>query len=377
MAGKRNARITPVQEEYLGLLRSALWGTPATIPQDIDGVRLIAKMQRTRPMIISALYSAGWKSDSQQPMELVRKTAATHVQINRCIAKVVTALREGGVEPVLLKGQGVAQNYLQPLLRECGDIDLYVGQEQFEKTCEIINGLATEKDLSEAKTNDLHYELPLGKMYLEIHRVSDKMHYDKADEIYQALADKGLSKDLVTINLEGVPVRTPSNDFNAFYLFCHMQRHFLLGGIGMRQMCDWTRFLHTHAGKIDPTFFESTLDALKLLTVWNMFASIAVDYLGLPTEEMPLYQPGMKDDAGTVLYYIFREGNFGQGHSYMLDENRPAGYLASKAYSIKLALERYRMLFRMYPGEKHYIWKRILRFYGVGIGQIFKDIFHK
>lgn len=377
MAGERNARITPAQEEYLGLLRSALWGTPATIPQDIDGVRLIAKMQRTRPMIISALYSAGWKSDSRQPLELVRKTAATHVQINRCIAKVVTALREGGVEPVLLKGQGVARNYPQPLLRECGDIDLYVGQEQFEKTCAIINGLATEKEIAEAETLLLHYAIFLGKMLIEIHPISARCFNKKANAIYQALADKGLSNNLVPINIEGVIVNTPSDSFNAFYLFFHMQRHFLLGGIGLRQMCDWILFLHTHCGKIDSAFFESTLDALKLRTVWNMFASIAVDYLGLPVEEMPLYQSGLKDNAGIVLAYIFREGNFGQGHSYMLDENRPAGYLASKAYSIKISLERYRMLLRLYPGEKSVILKRILQFFNKGVGQVINDSVHK
>ena len=375
MAGKRNARITPAQEAYLGLLRSALWGTPATIPQDVDGVRRVAKIQRTRPMIISALHNAGWQSSSPQPMDLVHKTAITHIQINRCLAKVVTALRNGGVEPVLLKGQGLARNYLQPLLRECGDIDLYTGQEQYDKACEIINGMATEKEIAEAESSALHYEIHLGKMLIEIHRVSDTLNNKEANAVFQAIAAKGLSEDLVPIDFEGVAVNTPSNSFNAFYIFCHMQRHFLTGGVGLRQMCDWIRFIHTHSGKIDAAFLESTLDALQLRIVWNMFATIAVDFLGLPVEEMPLYQPGLKEDATIVLDTIFREGNFGY---YRYDSSdRPAGYLAGKWYSISNRIARYRMLFRMYPGEKRYIWSRILRFYGVGIEQFFKDIFHK
>ena len=106
-----------------------------------------------------------------------------------------------------------------------------------------------------------------------------------------------------------------------------------------------------------------------------MFASIAVDYLGLPSEEMPLYQPGLKEDVTIVLDTIFREGNFGYYREDSSD--RPAGYFAGKMHSIDKKIARYRMLFRMYPGEKRYIWGRILRFYGVGIEQFFKDIFHK
>ena len=381
MAGERHARITSTQEEYLSLLRSALWDTPATLPHDLDGVRKIAQVQRTRPMIISALLNAGWQCSNPQPIELVHKTAATHIQLNRCIAKVVSALREGGVEPVLLKGQGVARNYLQPLLRECGDIDLYVGPDQFERACEIINGMATEAEIAKAKDSTLHYEIFLGKMLIELHRVSDKMNSSKADGIYQALANDGLSNNLAPVDFEGVMVNTPSNSFNAFYIFCHMQRHFLTEGIGLRQMCDWIRFLHTHSGKLDEAYLGKVLDSLQLRIVWTMFASIAVDFLGLPAEDMPLYQPGLKEDAAIVLETIFMEGNFGHyrfGQNRDLTQtDRPENYIASKTYSIKTRLERYRLMRRMYPGERRFLRKKILNFYSVGVVQVIKDIFHK
>ena len=44
--------------------------------------------------------------------------------LNQEIAKVYTLYRANQIEPVLLKGQGVAQNYRNPLHRQCGDIDL-------------------------------------------------------------------------------------------------------------------------------------------------------------------------------------------------------------------------------------------------------------
>lgn len=50
------------------------------------------------------------------------------------VARFSEQLRENGVQAVLLKGQGVATLYPHPRRRQCGDIDLYVGVEQFDKT---------------------------------------------------------------------------------------------------------------------------------------------------------------------------------------------------------------------------------------------------
>ena len=37
--------------------------------------------------------------------------------------------REAGLHPILLKGQGIATHYINPLHRQCGDIDVYIGKE--------------------------------------------------------------------------------------------------------------------------------------------------------------------------------------------------------------------------------------------------------
>ena len=45
---------------------------------------------------------------------------------NITLQKIVQELRSEGIDPYVLKGQGIAQYYPNPDLRQCGDIDLYV-----------------------------------------------------------------------------------------------------------------------------------------------------------------------------------------------------------------------------------------------------------
>ncbi|MCS2423516.1 hypothetical protein NXW31_20520 [Bacteroides fragilis] len=42
-------------------------------------------------------------------------TIRSHALLNRTLAVAVKLLRQNGIHPVLLKGQGVATNYIAPL----------------------------------------------------------------------------------------------------------------------------------------------------------------------------------------------------------------------------------------------------------------------
>lgn len=61
-----------------------------------------------------------------------------HSQMNMTLQLLVLTLRKAGIEPVLLKGQGLSRYYPTPELRQCGDIDIYVGEENYEKAYDAI-----------------------------------------------------------------------------------------------------------------------------------------------------------------------------------------------------------------------------------------------
>ena len=367
MAGTRGSGISPVQQQYLDVLRSALWGgTLNSLPEDIPGVLEIANRQKTRPLVLDALQKAGY--EDPESMILIYRNTSTHVKLNRNISRLVTLFREAGIDPVLLKGQGIALNYPEPMLRECGDIDLYVGQEQYESACALIKGQESTQQIEE---NKLHLTVKYNKAVVEIHRVSASLRNRKQNEYYQSIADKGLGENLCSVVIDGAPINTPADSFNAFYLFYHFLHHAIEGGIGLRQICDWALFLHSRAGRLDTSVIEQACGRLGISKCWQLYASIAVDYLGLPAAEMPFYKQGLAGQSAKVLALIFKDGNF--GHSFDLKEGRPGGLLSGKLFSMKKILSRFGTLYSLYPEMRPMIKRVCAQYLFGGVSRISKD----
>ena len=130
--------MTKPQQQFLELLRSGLWGKPADasiFQGEIDWLTIlrIAKEQTVQILVangIETLPKELWPPQSVifKLIEYRTTTARMHLLINSVIAKITEALNAEGIPSVLLKGQGLAQNYLIPESRICGDIDLYVGE---------------------------------------------------------------------------------------------------------------------------------------------------------------------------------------------------------------------------------------------------------
>ncbi len=372
MAGARDSGISPVQKEYLDILRSAIWGEkPSYIPSDVEGVLNIANLQKTRPLILDALQKAGYEVTDPYAWEIVYRTASTHIATNRTIVELETLFHKNDINPVLLKGQGVARNYPEPMLRESGDIDLYVGEEMYDKACALVDSLESVSRLEEESLTDKHYQIKMNGVYVEIHRAAETIDNKKQNEYYQNLAKIGLSRDLVPIIISETPVDTPADSFNAFYLFHHFVIHSVFGGIGLRQICDWVLFLHSRAGKLDTSVTDNALTFFKLHRVWRLYASIAVDYLGLPANEMPFYEPGLDKRTSELLSLILEEGNFG----YKLNrlEGRPSRMIAGKLFTMRLLVKRYLKLYHLYPEMKSLIFSKNMEFLLGGIGRITKQ----
>ncbi|MBQ2874263.1 MAG: nucleotidyltransferase family protein, partial [Bacteroidales bacterium] len=229
------------EKVFFSLLRNAFWGSEIDIPEgfaDWGDVARTAKIQ-------SALGVAGdvMLSDSRiasaMSQELRTKVKTfimanmmTHGKLNGVLVNVVSHLSAAGIRSVLLKGQGLAQYYPKPELRQCGDIDLYVGLERYADSYDVVKPLATQIDDRKALEVGKHYDFFVGKVAVEMHRYSDRYPTPKLDRIYQEVSLKGLNEDLVPLMFSGQTVYTPSDEYNAFYIFSHLFHHFLINGLG-------------------------------------------------------------------------------------------------------------------------------------------------
>ena len=373
-----------VKETFFSLLRSSLWGGQLDVEvgdfsrKDLGGVLKMAKSQTVLGLIAHELmtrkeFSAMLGAESRERLTLmVQENFFTYQRLNAVLLTIVLELRKHGIDPVLLKGQGISKYYPIPELRQCGDIDIYVGQENFAKACEVIGAMSTPEDHQKDIPSLKHYHTRIGHAFIEIHRYTDVYWPKRYDRVYQKISDAGMHSDLVPLDFVDAEVLTPSVDFNVFFIFNHFWHHFIADGVGLRQLCDWVRLLHVNHGKINLDYLSDVLGKMKLMKEWKVFGCIAVDTLGLPADQMPFYDPKYKRAAGKVLELIMLEGNFGQEN--MKGYKRPKGYLAGKWYSFKKRFGRNLRVLRIFPKES---MRHMAKVIFIGIAVMFNDKYSK
>lgn len=333
-----------VAMQLMSLVRQSLWSIPVErnlyidFPVGWDAIGRMAMEQTVGILVFEAALSL--PEDLLPPKEWIRKAYAiiernrrTHSLLDQCVVEVVSKLKGVGIEPLLLKGQAYARAYPSPTFRQCGDIDIYVGNENYYTAYQAVNRFGWEcekKFIDEAK----HYGCKLNGVRIELHRLAGILPTYDANRKFQDWSRKQLSLNQTVIEIGGKMISVPSPIFTVIFVFMHMYLHFLNGGIGLRHVCDWIMLLHAFHKEIDLNELKKLLKEFRLLRGWCLFTPIAVDYLGLPKSECPFYTDQYSKQSHLILSSILKEGNFGRASRDK--SKRPEGYLAGKIHSFRM-----------------------------------------
>ena len=362
------------QTQFLELLRAGLWGVaadPDNFKPDSTDWRAVLRIAKEQTMMvvvtdgIETLQKELWPpKEVMMRLAMMRvKTAQTHQLLNSTIAQIVSALEAEGVHSVLLKGQGIAQNYRRPESRTCGDIDLYTGLGGYQRAYEIIEALHEGRPHKEAAECTHHLHTDLNGVEVEIHRQASFIHGKRMDANFQKWTRESMDEEFGSGRLEswdngGTAVGLAPATYNAFFILHHAVRHMTTEGVGFRQICDWVMLLHKCHAQVDAEVLGRKLKELRMTRIWQEFGRLAVNFLGLPVEELPL---APKDIAPTrrthkLLQHIFISGNFGRFDANGRDHSE-VPYLVRKWRSFTFQSKRLAKLFRLFPGyATAYMW---------------------
>jgi hypothetical protein len=252
--------------------------------------------------------------------------------MNAFIAKLVDKMRTAGIYTLLVKGQGIAQCYEKPYWRSCGDVDLFLSNDNYEKAKAFLMPLASsvEKEYKREK----HLGMTIEGWVVELHGrlysgLSSKIERE-LDDVYVDTFNGG---NVRSWNNNGVQVFQLGVENDVFYVFAHILQHFYKEGVGLRQICDWCRLMWTFRDKMDVKKLEARLKRAGIMTEWRAFGAFAVGYLGMQEEAMPLYSSDVKwkAKAEKIKEYVLNVGNFGHNRdtSYM-----KRSYLVRKCVSM-------------------------------------------
>lgn len=229
-------------------------------------------------------------------------------RLNALIPSLFQSIEKLGAKAWLLKGQGVAQNYIDPMKRQSGDIDVLIPDTRdYETVRTAFLRHLTAEQISNDNPSTKTLEFTHKGVYVELHgRVVAEVNR-RCHKHFPAFLQRHAKGETPVWN--GAPLPPPM--FDAVFIFEHTVRHYFGGGIGLRQVCDWMRFMHVHHAEIDRATLEESLATLGLRKIWQAFSAMAVDELGCPADCLFLYDKKYSRTGARLLRNILRTGNFG------------------------------------------------------------------
>lgn len=330
--------MTRSESQYFALLRSALWEAPVVIEGHVDWNAVMQLAQHQSNQALVGGVASQMTGDNRPPDVALRKMQMAmrnnllcQLRLRQILESAVTLLRQHHIEPVLLKGFSLAMLYPNPSLRQFGDIDLFVGLEDFHEACNLLCTLPGSYNWGEEVDAGKHYNIEFGNYPLEVHRVSADVIDQKKAAAYAAIERDGLFDNVQHVDCDGMQITIPSREFMVFYTFFHAWEHFLTSGVGWRQISDVTMTLHSYCGKLDLDKLCQWLKAMHLMKPWKVFGFLMVNQLGLPENEMPFYDASCRRTAQRLYRNVMEVGNFSRNSRFK--QYRPKNKLMRKFHA--------------------------------------------
>ena len=283
------------------LIRSGLWERDIRLSDlgniDIPSVQTLAEEQSVIGLVAAGLeHVVDVKFPKEDVLQIVGQTLQLEQQnqaMNQFIGVIVEKMRKEGIYTLLLKGQGIAQCYEKPLWRACGDVDFFLSDDNYQKAKAFLTPLASSVEREFVR--EKHLGMTLDPWVVELHgRLYCGLSSRIEKELDRVYKDTFYGGSVRSWNDDRVQVFLLSPSDDAFYVFTHILQHFYKGGIGLRQICDWSRLLRTYLEEIDLQLLEKRIQRAGLKSEWKAFGAFAVEYLGMDAESMPLYSPDKK-----------------------------------------------------------------------------------
>ena len=328
------------RQVFFSLLSSGLWERPVQLSNWTDAVAdkvfHLAEEQSVVGLVAAGLEHVEERKVSKQQalpfMKYVFSMEGRNVEMNRFIAVLFDQLRDEGIDALLVKGQGIAQCYERPMWRSAGDVDLLLDADNYEKAKSYLIPRAShvEKEYKDR----LHLGMTIDSWSVELHGSLRNYRLGRVNECIDEAQEDTFRHGQTRVWMnEGSAIALPAVDNDIVFVFTHILQHFFEAGIGLRQICDWCRLLWTYRDEIDHELLAKRLSRVRLQSEWEVLSSLAVNYLGMQSDVIPLYRKSAILDrkADRLMAHILRTGNFGHNRDYSYARKSP--YLVRKLIS--------------------------------------------
>lgn len=306
---------TPSEAEWYDLYN--MCQKQSVVGVSFDALECLNEQRQKPPLDL--LYQ--WIGDAEQIKQ-------QNLRVNRRCVDISRMFAEAGFKTCILKGQGNAKMYANPLARTSGDIDIWVmvlGQAKrqsraqgegftVEETRQRIDEFV-HSSFPEIKGGRMHIEFPVfDDVAVEVHYIPRYMYAPKHDRLLQDFfrekAEEQFRNQVSLAGAEGT-CAVPTVEFNLVQQLSHMMSHVMGEGIGLRQFIDYYYVLRQF--RDESLEFRVRLREMGLLKFAQGVMWIEKELLGLEDKYL-IVEPSEK--IGRAIQRTIEDGgNFGHHSS--------------------------------------------------------------
>lgn len=220
-----------------------------------------------------------------------------------CASRFLNALKAEGITALVLKGPVYKALYPYPELRKMSDLDLLVLDSNLEKVYEIAGkiGSVTGNGENHHFTIDSTLNVEIALVLYPDAENSLFEEYKINDDITETVVCKFdfYSDEFYTL--------TPTQ--NVLYCAYHMFKHFVFGGIGARQMCDFALLISKCSDEIDWDYVLKQAERVKMVKF--VFSLVRIADLYFEVGALDFYskcQEKVDDDTVNEVWCDMLEG---------------------------------------------------------------------
>lgn len=266
-----------MKEVLLALLKDAMAGvtpSPDTAAllrafPDVEGLLKTAELHNILPLVGPLVLEVLPEyADAAGLRSHIRKRAISQAMATGALCGVCGGLEERGIPYLVVKGGACRALYPRPEQRPSTDEDILVSPEHIPLAEEILQAQGFVPGQREGQV--LHYTSPL--LHVELHRyLTEEEALEK--DFLQALNIPGW------FSVDGKRLRTLPPQEHFLFLAVHFYKHFLAGGVGIRQAADMV--LMAKEPGINWPLLWNRLKELRIHGLICGVLEIGIRYLGL------------------------------------------------------------------------------------------------
>lgn len=212
----------------------------------------IKQIQQEYNCILEEIYEE-WE---EKVVEMAAAQCIKNYELNYVLKK----LRESGIEGIIFKGAVIADTYPEYLLRVSGDADILIKSKNEKLALDILakEGYLINYDESKENVTTLYKG---NILVIELHTC---LWEDYSGEHIDKLNKMNITDDKLYVDFVGcdIQARTLGITKHFTYIFYHMIKHFIPGGIGIRHLLDITLFYNKYENEIDLNEFYENMNIL-------------------------------------------------------------------------------------------------------------------